>query len=89
IAYTSALTVSADKEIAEITLLAGDTDESATINVNDFTAIGNSYGDAVSVSGEDFDYTADTDGSETINVNDFTPVGNNYGKAASSYTAIQ
>ena len=89
ITYTSALAVSADREIAELTLFAGDTDESTTINVNDFTAIGNSYGDAVSVSGDAFDYTADTDGSETINVNDFTPVGNNYGKAASTYAPIQ
>ncbi len=82
--YTAAITVAdADVAVANVDMFAGDTDTSDSINVSDFTAVGNNYG-AVDAD-DDFNAEADTDGSGSINVSDFTAVGNNYGATASDY----
>lgn len=90
ITYTSPLTISADKAVADIALISGDTNGDGGINVNDFTAVGVNFGSSLATAGDAFVKSADTNDDDGINVNDFTAIGVNFGKSANAnYTNIQ
>lgn len=81
--YSVAVTVAADVAMGELEMIAGDTDLTNIIDVDDFTAIGRSYG--LVDTDVSFDAEADTDGTGIIDVDDFTAVGKNYGATVADY----
>lgn len=90
ITYTSPLTISADKAVADIALISGDTNGDGGINVSDFTAVGVNFGSSLESAGDAFVKSADTNDDDGINVSDFTAIGVNFGKSAdANYTNIQ
>ncbi len=80
-AHSKALTVS---PLAKVLLLGGDASNDETIQVNDLTCIGGSYGGAVVVCGADG--SSDVNGDGKVNVQDLSMAGGNLYKNSSPWT---